>query len=163
MCCFLSCKKEEPALVKKNNSSKKIDSQYISKKSIEKLNYPNFVLDNDAAPIIATWQKYTEIEELIHQINLADLTYFKNNSKNIQELMQELTKTIPNALKTPLLEARIKVLETKLLKLESTASLDSTTKEDLLPVIKEVLVANSFLILQINKKIEKDAQEIEKP
>jgi hypothetical protein len=55
------------------------------------------------------------------------------------------------------------VIETTFLKLEGLASLSSAKKEDLLIIIKDVLVSYTNLVFQMNKKFEKESQNIEKP
>jgi hypothetical protein len=54
-------------------------------------------------------------------------------------------------------------LETTLFKFEGTANLNAVKKEILLKGIEEVLIAHTNLIFQINKMLEKEAQNIDRP
>lgn len=156
---FFSCKKNqetEAVVVKK-------ETQELSKKDIEKLKYTEYILDDRTEVFTNNWNEYKQIQDVITNVKKADLSFFNNNNKAIKELLQNLKTNIPFELNTPGIMARILAFETKLYKLESLSNLSTTTKKELLTVIKEFLIGFSNLNLQMNKKIEGDNIIIEKP
>ncbi|MFG6685058.1 hypothetical protein ACGK9U_00640 [Mariniflexile sp. HNIBRBA6329] len=156
-----SCKKNqetvEPTTIKPN------DSLEIKAKDISKIKYTDYILDTRVEEKITHWNYYKELHEVVNNVKKADLTYFKNNDKEIRELLINLKQSIPLEVNSASVMARITALETKLLKLESLSNLDTTSKTELLTTIKEFLVAFSNFNLQMNKKIENDNIIIEKP
>ena len=164
LCLFVitfSCKKNQDTVEAIND--KPIDSLGIKVKDIAKIKYTDYILDTRVEEKITYWNSYTQLQEAVNKINKADLTFFKNNGKEIRELLATLKQTIPLEVNSAAIMARITALETKLLKLESLSNLDTTSKTELLSAIKEFLIAFSNLNLQMNKKIENDNIIIEKP
>ena len=158
---LFSCKDEAQAI--------KVDPQdineepLITKSDISKINYTEFILDNKAGKSLESWEKYYELDNIIINLKNADLSYFKDNNEIILALIKDLKETIPEQVNTPLILARLMTLETKMLKLESIINLSKPTKTNILLGIKEFLLAYSNLNLQINKKFEKESQNIQKP
>ncbi|WP_445955435.1 hypothetical protein [Yeosuana sp.] len=138
-------------------------NQNITESDISKLSYLEFGLDSKTKDSIEVWKKYFELEELISNIKKGDLSYFKENKVDIIAFLKEFKETIPTSVNTNSVNARITALETKFLKLEDLSNLSSTTKEELRKSIKEFLESFSNLNLQMNKKFEKDSQDIEQP
>ena len=103
------------------------------------------------------------MDEVISNVKKGDLTFFNDNEKAIELLIKELKQNVPKSLNSSSIHARILVLETKVLKLESLANLSTTTKEELLETIKEFFVSFYTLCFQMNKKVEFDNRSIEKP
>lgn len=158
--CFFSCNgnKDDVQQTKENDSAFS-----ISKKSIEKLNYLEFGLDNKVKKITQNWKKYNELEGVILNLKQADLSYFKDNHEILEALIVDLKQTIPEKLNSPSIVSRLIALETKIYKLESVVNLSNSTSETLIGSTKEVLVSFSNLNLQMNKKIERESQKIKKP
>ncbi|MFI0428713.1 hypothetical protein [Mariniflexile sp. HMF6888] len=163
--CFLvvafSCKKNQEqgeTILDKTN-----DSLEIKAKDISKIKYTDYILDSKAEDVTINWNAYKQLQEVIVHVKKADLSFFYNNTKEVKELLTNLKQNIPSDINNPSILARISALETKLLKLESLSNLSTTSKEELLENIKDLLVAFSNLNLQINKKIEGDNIIIEKP
>ena len=77
--------------------------------------------------------------------------------------MDDLKTTIPEAANTPAILARLKIVETSGYKLEDQLMLTQPKPKEVLAAIKEFLVSFSNLNLQINKKFEKESQNIQKP
>ena len=138
-------------------------SKSLSEKDISKLKYTEYSLDVKTKNAIKDWLKYKDLEDLVENVKKGDLSYFNDNKKGIQTLFGDLTKTIPATVNTPSVTARITAFETKLYKLESLANLQTTSKQELGEAIKEFLQAFSNLNFQMNKKLEKDSQQIERP
>ncbi|ALJ05331.1 hypothetical protein APS56_09425 [Pseudalgibacter alginicilyticus] len=140
-------------------------SQKISENDISKINYTDYVLDSKTEIAIEDWVKYQEIDAVVKNVKQGDLSYFHDNDRAniIRNFFIALKKAIPDTINTPAISSRILVLETKTWKLESFANLSTTTEEELNQTIKEFLVSFSNLNLQMNKKLEKDSQQIDKP
>mgnify|MGYP001816485735 FL=1 len=139
------------------------DAQIVSKETISNLDFIEFVLDAKAEKLFETWAKYIEIQNLTTNIKQGDLSFFKDNSELLIALIEDFKATVPEQIDSPSIWVRIKALETKMYKLESAVSLPTTNKQDLTASIKELLIAFSNFNLQINKKFEKESQNIQKP
>lgn len=159
--CCISCAKQEESNVL-NEIQEETVSQ-ITKEDISKLNFREFILDAKAEKSLESWQKYYELDNIINNVNQANLAFFKNNNEILIAFIDDLKATTPEVIDTPLIMARLVVLETKIFKLEGVVNLSNPKKKELLSVIKECLSAFSNLNLQINKKFEKDSQNIQKP
>jgi cysteinyl-tRNA synthetase len=155
-----------------NNTSKKTEteqtfvepvSKSLTEKDISKLKYVEYVLDIKTENAIKDWLKYKDLEDLVQNVKKGDLSYFNDNKKAIKTFLEEFMKTVPDTVNTPSVTARITALETKLYKLESLSNLETTTKQELGETIKEFLQAYSNLNFQMNKKLEKDSNQVEKP
>ena len=158
----LSCKKTTQTSTETSDAPSK--SQAITEKDISKLNYLDFAIDNRVETIIESWQEFNQLETIIDNTKKGDLSYFKTDAKkNLKTLLSDIRKTIPDTINTPAILARITVLETKLYKTESLSNLSTTKKEELLNTLKELLVSFSNLSFQLNKKMENDSQNIQKP
>ena len=159
--CCLSCAKQEESNVL--NEIQEDTVSQITKEDISKLNFREFILDAKAEKSLESWQKYYELDNIINNVNQANLTFFKNNNEILIAFIDDLKGTTPEVIDTPLIMARLVVLETKIFKLEGVVNLSNPSKKEVLSVIKECLSAFSNLNLQINKKFEKDSQNIQKP
>ena len=159
--CFVSCTNS------KGNSAQIIQEKsnvsIISKDDISKINYIEFVLDSKAEKIFETWAKYIELENLMTNLKQGDLSFFKDNDALLLAFIEDFKSTVPDQINSPSIQVRIKALETKIYKLESAVSLSTTSKEDMISSVKELLIAFSNFNLQINKKFEKESQNIQKP
>ena len=158
-----SCKDSTQKAIQDSNNDNKKSNQIITQTDIAKLKYIDFRLDTKAEKLIETWDAYNQLQELIKNVKLADFSGLKENNKVLKTLIKDLNKKSPSSLKSPSISARIMVLETKLFKLESLVNLSNINKKELGATIKELLLAFSNLNFQINKKLEKDSQNIEKP
>jgi len=158
----LSCKKTNQTDTENNDVANK--SQVITEKDISKLNYLDFGIDDRTLAIIEPWQEFNQLQRIIENTKKGDLSYFKIDAKkNIKTLLSDIKNTIPEALNTPSIIARLTVVETTLYKTESLSNLSTTKKQDLLDTVKELLVSFSNLCFQLNKKLENDSQPIERP
>jgi len=134
----------------------------ITQSDIENLDYIEYVLSAASKKAVANWASYTELENLIESIKNADISYFEGDEKIITALIQDLRSTIPEKVNNQSVTARISALETKFHKLESAVRISKTPKTELISTIKEFFISFSNLNLQMNKKLEKDAQDISK-
>ena len=158
---LLSCKDE--AQVTKLETQGQKEAPLITKSDISKINYTEFILDSKVGKSLDGWEKYYELDNIIINLKNADLSYFKDNNEIVLALIKDLKETVPEQVDTPLITARLVTLETKMLKLESIVNLSNPSKNNILLGIQEFLMAYSNLNLQINKKFEKESQNIQKP
>ena len=121
------------------------------------------VTDAKVQKVIGSWEKYTEFQKVILDVKVANLSFFRDNNEILTVLIDELKTTIPEMVNTPQVMARIIALETTLYKLESNVNLSNAKKETVISAVKEFLIAFSNLNLQMNKKLEKESQNIQKP
>lgn len=157
---LMSCKKtqEDTILNSTDNTSEK-----ITEKDLSNLDLIEFTLDVKTEKAIENWQEYSQIQDVITNVKKGDLIFFSDNTEDIKTLFKDLLKNIPSEVNTNATLARIVALKTKLYKLESLSNLPTTSKEELSTVIEEFLESFSNLNFQMNKKIEKDNNNIEKP
>jgi len=158
---FFSCKQKQENKLEENNEKTTVND--ITEKDISKLSYIEFTLDKKTEKAIEDWNEYKELQIIVTNVKKGDLSYFDNEEDPIKELIKNAKQTIPSIVNTNPTLARITVLETKLYKLENVSTLLSTSKKELLESIREFLESFSNLNFQMNKKIEKDNQKIEKP
>ncbi|GGD20274.1 hypothetical protein [Hyunsoonleella pacifica] len=142
--------------------SAKTNSSIITKGDIETLKYLEFALDPKVEILTEPWLPYDQLKITIEDIKKADFSFFEDEQA-VFELVRELRKTIPDTLKTQSVLSRITIVENMLYKFDDTQALHTTTKPKLAKAIKELLVSYSNLNFQLNKKIEKDGQRIERP
>jgi len=138
-------------------------SEILTKKDVQSVKYIEFVADAKVQKVIGSWEKYTELQKVILDVKAANLSFFRDNNEILTVLIDELKTTIPEMVNTPQVMARIIALETTLYKLESNVNLSNAKKETVLSAVKELLLAFSNLNLQMNKKLEKESQNIQKP
>lgn len=158
---FSACKKTQETSTEDQIEQNK--NQKITEQDVAKLKYVEYALDSKTEAIILDWADYTQIEDVIANIKKGDLTFFNDNEKAIKLLLRDFKQNIPASLNSSSIIARILVLETKILKLESLANLSTTSKAELLETIKEFFVSFYTLSFQMNKKVEFDNRSIEKP
>lgn len=159
-----ACKKEPS----KENPSSEIETieesqvTRITKKDIENLDYIEYGLSTASKKAVASWASYAELETLIESIKNADISYFEGDEKIMAALIQDLRDTTPEKVNNQSITARITALETKFHKLKSAVRISKTSKTELVSTIKEFFISFSNLNLQMNKKLEKEAQDISK-
>ncbi|NND24723.1 MAG: hypothetical protein HKO00_01745 [Flavobacteriaceae bacterium] len=158
---LVSCKNNEESNVPNVIENQQV--QDINVEDISNLKYVDYVLDFKTEEAIKDWQEYYELQSVINEVIKSDLSFFNDNEENIKILISKLKENIPAEVKSDGILARLLVLETKLLKLQSLSNLSTTTKEELLTIIKEFFVSFSNVNFQMNKKIEFDNRAIEKP
>jgi len=153
-----SCKKEINTTT--DNDSIVNDSTKIKKEDISKINYLEFAIDNKAKGTLESWNAYNTISSAINNLKEGDLSFFKDQDEVFNTTLQELESTIPSKIGSEPIKARLLILKTKLLKFREATNLPTTTKQENLLVLKELFQSFSYVTLQINKKFEKEAQNI---
>lgn len=141
-----------------------VNSEFkVSAYDINQIKFTEFALSDLTEKYTRDWLKFQEFQEEIDRLKKGDLTFFINDKTILQSFFKDIKIEIPETLNISSILVRLSVLETSIFKLRSITNLNNVKKELLLKAIKEVLVANSNIILQMNKKFEKDSQKIEKP
>ncbi|WP_274474753.1 hypothetical protein [Mangrovimonas aestuarii] len=135
----------------------------ITAKDIDSISYNEYILDAPTLITLKGWDRYFELKTNIDQLKTGDVSFFYDNSDAIKTLIEGLKSGLPKQGDTPAVRARLTALENMILKLESSINQHNSTKIERINNIKEVLVAFSNLNLQINKKFEKESQNIQKP
>ena len=158
---FSSCKKTQDDNLTDENKDNA--SQKLSESDISKMDYTDFVLDERTEQAIEDWEEYEQLQDIISNVKKGDLSFFRNNEDAVKALLKDIKTNIPMAVNTPETLARIQVLETKIYKLESLSNLTSTLKDELNSTIKEFFISVSNLNFQMNKKLEKENQNIVRP
>ena len=158
----LSCNRSNEVIeeLPQNTSSKE---NKITIKDIEQIKYTEFALSDLSENYTRNWLKFQEFLSRIEILKKGDLLFFKDDKVILQGFITDLKNEIPEDLNTPSTLVRLTVLETTMFKLEGISNINNVKKEMVLNAIRDVLVAHSNLIFQINKKFEKDSQNIEKP
>lgn len=158
---FSACKKTQE--ITDETEIEQTKSQEITELDVAKLKYIEYALDSKTEDIVADWDEYIQVEDLVADIKKGDLTFFDDSKATVKLLLRELKDNIPEQVNSPSITARVLVLETKILKLESLTNLSTTSKEELLETIKEFFVSFYTLSFQMNKKVEFDNRSIERP
>lgn len=162
-CLITSCNKDvkiEPSVITETENN---DSTKITAKDIAKIKYTEYALSDLTQNKTANWQKFIELSDQIEILKTGDLSFFRDDKAILEGFLSGLFNEVPESLKASAVLVRLTVIKTVFLKLEGLASLSSAKKEDLLIAIKDVLISHSNLVFQINKKFEKESQNIEKP
>lgn len=160
---MFGCKSDtEPTDIVENKKTTE-DPERITAKDIEKLRYTDYILSADAKDATITWQKYNDLDAQVELLRKGNLSFFRTEKTLLKTYMEDLKKEQPAAVKSPSIDARILVLETQLLKLQSYSTLSNIKKADILKTIKDFLISYANLNLQINKKLEFESQIIEIP
>lgn len=159
---FMSCKKEfEHKEITQEEKEKHV--HLVTEQEVAKLKYVDFALDTKTEDAIKDWKPYFELSDVISKVKVGDLGFFLAEENEVDLLLKNLDKTIPDVVNSPSITARILVLKTTMLKLKSLANLDTRNRDELLLAIKENLTAYSNVNFQMNKKIEFDVRDIERP
>lgn len=138
------------------------DIKNITQNDIESLRFDDFTLSEDSKKALENWQKYQELNEQIGYVNQADFSFFNGEKSILKTFINDFKTEMPESIKTAPIQSRITVLETKILKLNSTLKLDNIDKTEQLKAVKELLIAMANLNLQINKKFELEANLVDK-
>ena len=159
ICLFACHDSVEQTTIKAESKSYEL----VTKQDVEDIRFIEFLPDAKVLKEIDSWEKYNEVERIVDDVKNANFSFFKDNNEIVNTLMEELKSTIPEGINSPQVFSRVIALETKVFKLESTVNLSNVEKKQILETLQEFLMAFSNLNLQMNKKIEKESQNIQKP
>lgn len=138
-----------------------VEKNTITTEDIESFRFDDYTLSGDSYVALENWQKYQELNQQIGFVKEADFSFFMSEKNVLKTFLNDFKVEMPEAIKTTPILSRVTVLETMVLKLNSTLNLDTVDKITKLKAIKELLVAMSNLNLQINKKFELDANLVD--
>jgi hypothetical protein len=156
-----ACKKEVDNALEINNIAN--DSTKITKEDISKIKFIEYGIDNKAKRTLDSWEAYSTISRAIEATKLGDFTFFKSDDEVFNTTLKDVETTTPIIINSEPIKARVLILRTKLLKLREAVNLNTATKKEKLVALKELFQSFSYVTLQINKKFEKEAQNIIKP
>jgi len=128
----------------------------ITEKTVEDIEYADYVLSIEAEEVVEAWEKYNELGIQISYLKKADLSFFNGDSNLLIEFVDDFKSTVPENLQTNPILSRVAIVETTLLKLNADLTLDNITSTEQLESLEAVLTAYSNLNFQINKKLERD-------
>ncbi|WAC01186.1 hypothetical protein N7U66_13725 [Lacinutrix neustonica] len=158
---LVACKKEGTAATK--DFAVEADSTKITIEDLSQLSYVDYGVDEKAKNALDSWQAYATVSSAMGKLRTANFDFFKTDDEEFNTLLKDLKLTIPVSIDSDPVQARVLVLRTKLLKLREAIDLKTIEKKDRLIAVKELFQAFSYVTLQINKKFEKEAQNIIKP
>jgi len=159
---LVGCKpKSEP--LEPSGQQETAQSLKITEKDIAEISYTEYALSDTSEDVTRDWVKFHELNAQIEVLKRADLSFFKDDKAILEGFLTDLINELPEQLNDTSIIVRLTALKTSIYKLEGSAILEKEEKEDLLNNIKDVLISHTNLIFQINKKLEKEAQKIEKP
>lgn len=156
---FFSC--DQGKNQKVNQTTKDVGD--LTSSDIKSIKYTDFVMGNDASKLFIDWRKFQELNIQMGYLKQGDLSFFKNERTVVKSLFDSLKVSVPDTINTKPIVSRFAVLETQSLKLHNNLSMDNIEKATKLSSVKDVLVAFGNLNLQINKKLEYDANEYLRP
>ena len=155
---LLACKKETYTTGDPTITSS--DSTKITKEDISKIHYIEYGIDSKAKETLNSWQAYNTISRAIEVSKDLDFTFFKLDEEVFNTTLTDIETTTPKAIDSEPIKARVLILRTKLLKFREIISLNTATKKEKLLALKELFQSFSYVTLLINKKFEKEAQNI---
>jgi len=128
----------------------------ITAKTIEGIDYKDYVLSPESEKAIVTWERYHELAMQINYLKKADFSFFNGEKELLKKFIKEFNTQMPKELATNHITSRNAIIETTLLKLNESLTLDNISRKDKLKGIKEVFIAFSNLNYMINEKLESD-------
>ncbi len=158
---FCSCKDDvKPVMIESNLAE---TGKPLTKEMIANINFTDILLDDKAKLYAQNWTSYNSIAQAINEIKELKCDFFKSDNIEFDTTFKELNTSIPEVFNSESVKARLLVLKTRLYRLKDELSFSPTLNTSQTVFIKEIFVAFSNLNLQINKKLEKEAQQIIKP
>ena len=158
-----NCGDDKSKTVTNEENSDTIQKLEITQKAIEGLKFNDYILSEDAQQITIKWLDYQQLTTQIEFLKKLDFSFFKAEEVVMKTFISDLKKNIPEVINTNPINARLTVVETALLKLNNDLLIDNLPIEDKLQSIKALLEATSYLNDLINKKLEFDRTDVERP
>ena len=139
------------------------ESVKLTAKDVATIKFTEYALSDSGEETTKDWLKFQELFAQIELLKKADLSFFKDDKVILRGFLEDLKNEIPETLNESSIIVRLIAMETTIYKLEGLAIIPNAKTEDLINAVSDVLMAHNNLIFQINKKLEKDNQQIEKP
>lgn len=133
-----------------------------TKNDISKIKYIDIALDSKTKKTVESWQAYNTIKKALNDLKKANFEFYTGDFNAFELAVKDMDVTIPKTVNTAPIKARILALKTALFKFQDIINLKTTTKQENLKAITDAFQAFSNLSLQMNKKFEKEAQNIQK-
>lgn len=158
---FSACKKEVKPSTAVDNVT--VDSTKVTKEDISKIKYIEYGIDNKAKETLDSWTAYNTISRAVDALKEGDFTFFDADDTAFNTILKDIETTTPEKINSEPIKARVLILRTKLLKVREVLTLKTSTKTEKIAALKALFQSFSYVTLQINKKFEKEAQNIIKP
>lgn len=129
----------------------------LNQEEIEQIDYDEYLLSTDAQKRVASWMEYQELNSNIELMKKGDFSFFDKNEEELNIFLDDLKDTVPLQIQSNAVNARILALRTNLYRAHDTFNLKNSKKVEKLDVLKSIFIALSNLNLQINKKLEFEA------
>lgn len=152
-----SCKKTPAKPASQPQVNRVLDTQEVVKK--QDPTTPNVSQQQE----FSEWPNYPILDIAIKNLENGNPTFFKQPIEDINRLIIDIKKSVPNSLKINSILVRVKVTETLVHKLNELYSVEVTDLKDLNQTKADLIESHTNLIFQINKIREKEAQRIIKP
>lgn len=159
---FFQCGEEKSQAQDTQDTTEK-QSKNLTTKAINDFRYNEYILSKDTEETVSNWDEFLELSKQIEFLKTADVSFFTQDLVNIQTFLTNLKTSIPENINTNPINARLLVLETRILKLHNDLTLDNIPVEEQLESIRELLIAKSNLNFVINKKLEFDKTDVDRP
>lgn len=138
-------------------------TQKITSKDISQIKYTEYALSDLAKEKTSDWIKFNLLSTEIENLKKGDYSFFVDDKTILKGFIDGLISETPELLKVSSIMVRISVIETALYKLEETSSFSNMDNQTVLNNIEDLLIAHNHLLLQINKRAERESRQIVKP
>lgn len=155
----LSCGDDNTSTTQLETNENTEQNAKITAKTIESIDYKDYVLSSESEEAIVTWEKYRELATQISYLKKADFSFFNGDKELLTKFIGEFKAQMPDELRTNSIISRNAIIETSLLNLHENLTLDNIDRSDKLLAIKALFMSFSNLNYQINKKLERDFYE----
>ena len=159
---FLQCEgndKENDIEIQVNNTT----TQKITANDISQIKYTEYALSDLAEKSTDDWLKFKLLSTQIINLKNGNLSFFVDDKTILESFVDGLISEIPELLNESSILVRISVIKTALYKLDESYAFSSPDKQPIIDNIKDLLLAYNHLLLQINKRVEKESRTIAKP
>jgi hypothetical protein len=140
-----------------------IASHQITIKDISQIKYTEYALSDLAKKETNNWISFNLLSTEIENLKKGNYSFFVDDKTILISFIDGLISEVPELLNTASILVRIAVIKTAIYKLEESSTFKNVGKQPILKNIEDLLLAHNHLLLQINKRIEKESRHIEKP
>lgn len=122
-----------------------------------KMNHPIAMLNNKAKSLVANWDEYQNIDELLKQYQNISANLALLNAKELSVLARQLKDSIRiEKLKIPSVKIRLNVLHNETLRLADMETIPSITESEVYEENNNIINAYSALNLKINNIVNQE-------
>ena len=102
LCCIIvmSCGDDKSTTIETETVVTTDQNARITAKTIESLNYNDYVLSSEAEKTIISWEKYKELESQIRFLKKADFSFFNGDKELLTTFIREFKTQMPEEFKT---------------------------------------------------------------